>query len=99
MCDNPTSRSTARRPAPTRPGRPRFLDEEGVPYEFKDVDESPELNEYIAGLNRGKRVIPTIQVENDFLINPDNPMSSARAIRGRPRPTDGVLRPAGAQGV
>jgi thioredoxin reductase (NADPH) len=51
----------------------RYLDEEGVPYEFKDVDEAPELNEYIAGLNRGKRVIPTIQVENEFLINPDNP--------------------------
>jgi len=50
----------------------RFLDGRGVPYEFKDVDELPELNEYIAGLNHGKRVIPTIQVENDFLINPDD---------------------------
>ena len=43
---------------------------QGVPYELKDVDESPELNEYIAGLNHGKRVMPTIQVENEFLINP-----------------------------
>jgi thioredoxin reductase (NADPH) len=50
----------------------RFLEGQGIPYEFKDVDESPELNEYIAGLNHGKRVMPTIQVENDFLINPDN---------------------------
>ena len=49
----------------------RFLEGQGIPYEFKDVDESPELNQYIAGLNRGKRVMPTIQVENDFLINPD----------------------------
>lgn len=48
----------------------KFLDQQGIPYEFKDVDESPEFNEYIAGLNHGKRVIPTIQVENDFLINP-----------------------------
>jgi len=48
----------------------KFLDEKGVPYEFKDVDETPELNEYIAGLNHGKRVMPTIQIENDFLINP-----------------------------
>jgi glutaredoxin len=48
-----------------------FLDENSIPYEFKDVDESPELNEYIADLNGGKRVMPTIQVENDFLINPD----------------------------
>jgi thioredoxin reductase (NADPH) len=49
-----------------------FLEGQGIPYEFKDVDESPELNEYIASLNNGKRVMPTIQVENDFLINPDN---------------------------
>jgi thioredoxin reductase (NADPH) len=48
-----------------------FLDSEGVPYEFKDLDESPEFNDYIAGLNGGKRVMPTIQVENDFLFNPD----------------------------
>ena len=47
-----------------------FLDSEGVPYEFKDVDQSPEFNDYIAGLNDGKRVMPTIQVENHFLFNP-----------------------------
>ena len=49
----------------------RLLDEREIPYEFKDVDESPEFNSYIADLNGGKRVMPTIQVENDFLINPD----------------------------
>ncbi len=47
-----------------------FLDKQGVPYEFKDVDQSPEFNDYIADLNHGKRVLPTIQVENDFLFNP-----------------------------
>ena len=49
----------------------RFLDDREFAYEFKDVDESPELNGYLADLNNGKRVMPTIQVENDFLINPD----------------------------
>jgi glutaredoxin len=48
-----------------------FLESEGVPFEFKDVDESPEFNGYIADLNGGERVMPTIQVENDFLFNPD----------------------------
>jgi len=48
-----------------------FLDEQGIPFEFKDVDENPEFNDYIAGLNGGKRVMPTIRVENDFLVNPD----------------------------
>jgi glutaredoxin len=47
-----------------------FLDKQSVPYEFKDLDESPEFNDYIAGLNDGKRVMPTIQVENEFLFNP-----------------------------
>lgn len=47
-----------------------FLDRLGVPYEFKDVDQNPEYNEFIAGLNHGKRVMPTIRVENENLINP-----------------------------
>ena len=48
-----------------------YLESKGIPFEFKDLDESPEFNEYIAGLNGGKRVMPTIQVENDFYFNPD----------------------------
>ncbi len=48
-----------------------FLDKQGVPYEFKDLDQFSEFNAYIADLNHGKRVMPTIQVENDFLFNPD----------------------------
>ena len=41
-----------------------------VQYEFKDVDESPELNGYITDLNNGRRVMPTIQIDNEILINP-----------------------------
>lgn len=48
----------------------RYLDDHQMPYEFKDVDESPEYNDYIAGLNQGKRVIPTIRIDNQTLINP-----------------------------
>ncbi len=50
----------------------QYLDSRQVPYEFKDVDESPEYNEYIAGLNNGKRVTPTIRINNKNLINPDD---------------------------
>ena len=57
----------------------KYLEDNGITYEFKDVDESPELNDYIAGLNHGKRVMPTIQVENDFLINPP-PKKLAEAV-------------------
>lgn len=47
------------------------LDAKQVPYEFKDVDESPEYSDYIAGLNYGKRVMPTLRINNDTYINPD----------------------------
>ena len=49
----------------------QYLDAQGIPYEFKDVDETPEYNDYIAGLNGGKRVMPTIRLDNETLINPD----------------------------
>jgi thioredoxin reductase (NADPH) len=48
----------------------RYLDDHQVPYEFKDVDEEPELGDYIASLNNGHRVMPTIRVNNKNLINP-----------------------------
>jgi glutaredoxin len=47
-----------------------FLDDRQVPYEFRDVDESPEYKDYIAGLNGGQRVMPTIQINNETFINP-----------------------------
>lgn len=47
-----------------------WLDGNQVQYEFKDVDESPELNGYITDLNNGRRVMPTIQIDNEILINP-----------------------------
>jgi glutaredoxin len=50
----------------------RFLDAKQIPYEFKDVDESPEYNDYIAGLNHGKRVMPTIRINNENFINPSD---------------------------
>ena len=81
----------------------RYLDAQGIPYEFKDVDESPELNEYIAGLNGGKRVMPTIQVENDFLFNPDVQKlgeaveaASASLTEGRPMDSETLRCPPGA---
>jgi thioredoxin reductase (NADPH) len=47
-----------------------WLDSHQAQYEFKDLDESPELDQYVADLNNGKRVIPTIQIDNGILINP-----------------------------
>jgi glutaredoxin len=47
-----------------------FLDDHQVPYEFKDVDEEPALREYLAGLNDGHCMTPTIRVNNENLFNP-----------------------------
>jgi glutaredoxin len=47
-----------------------WLDTHRVQYEFKDLDESPELGQYVADLNNGKLVTPVIQIDNGFLINP-----------------------------
>jgi len=57
----------------------RYLDEHQIAYEFKDVDETPEYNDYIADLNGGKRVLPTIRINNETLINPD-PKVLGRAV-------------------
>jgi glutaredoxin len=48
----------------------RLLDARGVAYEFRDLDAFPEFDDYIAGLNDGKRVIPTIRIDNANFINP-----------------------------
>jgi glutaredoxin len=48
----------------------QWLDSHQVQHEFKDLDESPELNDFVADLNNGKRVMPTIQIDNGILINP-----------------------------
>ena len=48
----------------------QYLDSHRIAYEFRDLDESPELNDYVADLNGGKRVLPTIRIDDEVLINP-----------------------------
>ncbi|HEV3164110.1 MAG TPA: glutaredoxin domain-containing protein [Isosphaeraceae bacterium] len=50
----------------------RVLDEQKIPYEFRDLDDSPELSSYIAGLNGGHRVTPTVRLDNHTLIKPSD---------------------------
>jgi glutaredoxin len=50
----------------------RFLDARQIPYEFIDLDESPELNAFVADLNHGERRIPTIRIDNEILITPSD---------------------------
>lgn len=50
-----------------------FLGEMNIDYEWVDVDGNPEANEYIASVNNGKRVIPTVVLSSGtVLVNPSN---------------------------
>lgn len=49
-----------------------YLKAHQVAFELKDLDVSPELNDYVAELNNGHRVMPTIQIDNEILINPSD---------------------------
>ena len=48
----------------------KYLDDRQVAYEYKDVADDPSYNDYIASLNNGKRVMPTLRIDNETLINP-----------------------------
>jgi hypothetical protein len=50
----------------------RYLEIQQIAFELKDLDVSPELNDYVAGLNNGHLVMPAIQIDNEILINPSD---------------------------
>ena len=50
----------------------RFLGEQGVAYDWIDIDADEDANRRIAELNNGKRVIPTIELNGDVLVNPSD---------------------------
>ncbi len=51
----------------------QFLGEQGVPYNWVNIEEDPEGEKLITDLNDGKRVIPTITFEDDsFMVFPSN---------------------------
>ena len=49
-----------------------FLQDNDVKYQYVDIETNQWANEKIEELNKGKRVIPTIIIDDDVHINPDN---------------------------
>ena len=50
-----------------------FLGEMDIEYKWVDIDGNADANEYIASVNNGKRVIPTVVLgSGDVLVNPSN---------------------------
>ena len=50
-----------------------FLEEHRVPYQWIDVDQDTEAQEYVRQVNNGRRIIPTILFpDGSILVEPGN---------------------------
>ncbi|NOH02484.1 MAG: mycoredoxin [Chloroflexi bacterium] len=51
----------------------KFLDEQGIPYQWVDTDADKAAEDFVRGLNNGMRIIPTILFEDgSFLSEPSD---------------------------
>merc|ERR1711906_49334 len=57
---------------PDRRRAKSFLRDSGINFEFIDVDIHPWATQKVEEINRGKRIIPTILIDNIPYTNPDN---------------------------
>ncbi|WP_152286526.1 FAD-dependent oxidoreductase [Flavicella marina] len=58
-----------------------YLQENNITYEFIDVDLDKEATAKVEAINNGKRIIPTILINDKSYTNPDNPtLASALGI-------------------
>jgi len=79
-----------------------FLQDNDVNFQYVDIETHQWANEKIEELNNGKRVIPTIIINDDIHINPDNAELSkllAIEIPSEDRLYDVVIVGAGAAGL
>jgi glutaredoxin len=60
----------------------RHLDDIGVPYDFRDIDEDPGALAFVTDHNAGKRKLPTVDVAGRVLSVPDE-SELDEALRGR----------------
>ncbi len=51
----------------------RFLTDNGLNFLSIDVDENPDAASYVEQINKGKRIIPTLLINDIPYTNPDNP--------------------------
>jgi glutaredoxin len=60
----------------------RHLEDIGVPYDFRDIDEDPGALAFVTDQNAGKRKLPTVDVAGRVLSVPDE-SELDEALRGR----------------
>ncbi len=49
-----------------------YLEEQGVPHEYIDVDDDPEASEWVKKVNHGKELKPTLDIAGVILSTPSN---------------------------
>ncbi len=49
----------------------KFLDQNGVPYKYVDIEKDEDAERFVIRANNGKSIIPTIQIGEEILTNPD----------------------------
>lgn len=49
-----------------------FLSQNKIPFEYVNVDLSPEASALVESINKGKRIIPTLIIDENALTNPQN---------------------------
>jgi glutaredoxin len=50
----------------------RQLDELAIPYNYVDIDDDPDAEQWITDQHNGKRVTPTVDLEGTLLFEPSN---------------------------
>lgn len=56
-----------------------FLGEHQIPYNWIDIEQDPEAEQFVIAKNNGKRIIPTIVFEDgSFLVEPSNAQLAAK---------------------
>lgn len=48
----------------------KFLAAQGLPFEYIDITENSEAISFIEKINNGKRIIPTIEIDEKIYTNP-----------------------------
>lgn len=54
-----------------------FLKQHEIPYDFIDVDVSQEATQLVESINKGKRIIPTLIIQEKSYTNPENQVLAA----------------------
>jgi glutaredoxin-like protein len=64
----------------------RFLEQRKVPFEWIDVDQNPDAQEYVRQVNQDRLIIPTVVFpDGSVLVEPSN-SELARKLRGSQPP-------------